>query len=278
MLESQWNSFCNLRDKAKDYYIASLKQFGVSYIPPNKEKPNSIYCPIRIAIEQCIEDEGNSYTVDNPIVYNHSLDLIEKDSEIKLILVGDNPGKEEQMHKNQRYLIGQAGRIADGFFARHNDLGINFRQNVIILNKTILHTPKTLVLKKLIKKDKLIEDFFISDQIWQARFALLLQKIFDVPVWIIGYSQLNEKGLFALYAKIIKEEIEDAHVAKREVCVRHGNFSTSKICCLPIFLYQHFSMNCFINQLKKEYDSNLSLKENLEKLGSKNRTKALECS
>jgi len=271
MLEHQWRAFCNLRDDAKEYYITSLKLFGAPYTMPHKEKPCIISYPLKNAIEQCIKDDGDDYAIDNPIVYNHNLDLIKKNDVIKLILVGDNPGKEEQKHSNQCYLVGQAGRIADGFFTKHNDLGINFRQNVIILNKTILHTPKTLILKKLIKKDKLIEDFFISDQLWQGRYAFLLQRVFDVPIWIVGYSQLTEKGLFASYANTIKKEIEGAYTIKKEAFINCASYPTFKIASQPVFLYQHFSMNCFIKQLKKESDSSFSLKENLEKLGLKNR-------
>jgi len=68
----------------------------------------------------------DSYNIETPMVYNHSLDLIEEKDEIYLILVGDNPGKEEQKHSNQRYLVGHSGRVAEGFFKRHKELEIDF--------------------------------------------------------------------------------------------------------------------------------------------------------
>ena len=60
------------------------------------------------------------------------MDRLTPDDEIKLIVIGDNPGKDEQLTKNQRYLVGQAGKIADGFFKRNPELGIDFRKNVVI--------------------------------------------------------------------------------------------------------------------------------------------------
>ena len=44
-----------------------------------------------------------------PIVYNTALDEITKNDDIKLIVIGDNPGKDEQLLQNQKYLVGQAG-------------------------------------------------------------------------------------------------------------------------------------------------------------------------
>ena len=251
MTNHEWQELIRIRNSFKNYCIESLQHFGEKYVSPSTFLDN-FQSSLKMCIEKAVED--TSYAIETPIVYNHSLDLIEENDEIRLILVGDNPGKEEQKHTNQRYLIGQAGRIAEGFFARNKELRIDFRKNVIILNKTILHTAKTLNLKKLIKEDKNIENFFIKDQVCQAKLALLLQENFKCPIWIVGYSELGEKGIFKYYDETIRKEIR--------------SFSN-------VFLYQHFSMNCFIKQLKTNYDKTLSLTENLEQLGTNNRKKIL---
>ena len=83
------------------------------------------------------------YSFETPIVYNRDLDKITQEDEIKLIVIGDNPGKDEQLQKNNRYLVGQAGKLADSFFKKNPTLNIDFRKNVIILNKTPVHSAKT---------------------------------------------------------------------------------------------------------------------------------------
>lgn len=253
MKSHEWQKIVKIRDSFKNYCIESLKLFGEEYTLPSVFPSNS-QSLLKTSIRKSIVDD--SYSIDTPMVYNHSLDLIEEKDDIYLILVGDNPGKEEQKHSNQRYLVGHSGRVAEGFFKRHKELKIDFRKNVIILNKSILHTPKTLNLKKLIKKEKSIENFFIKDQIWQAKLALSLQEIFNCPLWIIGYSELGEKGIFKYYAETIKKEIKEKDIPN-------------------LFLYQHFSMNCFIKQLKSNYNENLTMAENLKALGISNRKKIL---
>ena len=59
------------------------------------------------------EAKTPEYLFETPVVYNTDLDKLTCDDEIKLIVIGDNPGKDEQLLKNQRYLVGQAGKIAE---------------------------------------------------------------------------------------------------------------------------------------------------------------------
>lgn len=250
----EWKNFSKARDGFKKWCIDSLNSFGDVYYEPFS-KTSVLPSNLKKSIKASIKDEI-SYVIETPLVYNHSLDFITQNNDIKLILVGDNPGKEEQKKDIQRYLVGQAGRIAEGFFKRYDELGIDFRKNVIILNKTILHTPKTLFLKTLIKSNKKIENFFLIDQVFQAKYALCLQNIFMCPLWIVGYSQLKESGIFKNYSSTI--------IGKKEDAIKYG-----------IFLYQHFSMNCFIKDINSSYDDSLSMKENLEKLGINNRKKIL---
>ena len=104
------------------------------------------------------EKDTPEYPLENAVVYNTSLDSVTEEDDIHLIVVGDNPGKEEQFEKNRKYLVGQSGRIAEGFFRRNEELNTDFRKNVIILNKTPLHTAKTKhlnYLKNIIKTNSI---------------------------------------------------------------------------------------------------------------------------
>ena len=99
-------------------------------------------------------------------MYNRSIDDIKKEDDIKIILIGYNPGKDEQLERNRRYLVGQSGKIADGFFRKNPELGIDFRKNVLILNKTPLHTAKTKKLTLLIKEGPpLVANIILKNQI-----------------------------------------------------------------------------------------------------------------
>ena len=110
------------------------------------------------------------YSFETPIVYNRDLDKITQDDEIKLIVIGDNPGKDEQLQKNNRYLVGQAGKLADSFFKKNPTLNIDFRKNVIILNKTPVHSAKTNQLKFIIKNaSSELKKMILESQIWMAQ-------------------------------------------------------------------------------------------------------------
>lgn len=93
------------------------------------------------------------YNLETSIVYNKAYDEVQKTDKISFIVIGDNPGKEEQLSSNQKYLVGQSGRIAEGFFRRNPELSTDFRKNVLILNKTPVHTAKTVQLKYILKME-----------------------------------------------------------------------------------------------------------------------------
>ena len=137
MNNNQWKYFCDFR--------AAFKQ---------KVQEWTVCVPqLRDLQKKAAELAGTPvYPFENPVVYNTDLDKITAADDIKLIVIGDNPGKDEQLNKNQRYLCGQAGKLAEGFFKNHPDLGIDFRRNVIILNKTPIHSAKTAQLKTMIKQ------------------------------------------------------------------------------------------------------------------------------
>ena len=208
------------------------------------------------------------YELQTPIVYNTALDEITQNDEIKLIVIGDNPGKDEQLIKNQKYLVGQAGKLGNNFFKNHEELGIDFRKNVIILNKTPIHSAKTNQLKKFATfGGKEIEDLLKQTQIWMAQeTAKLHQNLLkgsenkDYPqLWLVGYSELKEKGIFTDYKNELKRQYQTSEEAKNAWA--------------NVFVYQHFSMNRFSIDLKEfsTENKNLDLKTQLKTLGKKHK-------
>lgn len=208
------------------------------------------------------------YSFENSIVYNSDLDRLTKDDQIKLIVIGDNPGKDEQLNINQKYLCGQAGKIAEGWFKKNLELKIDFRKNVIILNKTPVHSAKTVQLKTIMKKGgKKITDLINESQLWMAEeTSKLHQKLCEASenntnpeLWLVGYSELKEKGFFSGYRDCLKKTY-----------LENGS---KEIFEKSVFVYQHFSMNRFsidLGDFSSKNTSN-SLKENLIQLGTLHR-------
>lgn len=268
------------------------------------------------------------YPIETPIVYNTALDEITENDDIRIIVIGDNPGKSEQLATNRKYLVGQAGKIAEGFFRRNPELGIDFRKNAIILNKTPLHTAKTRELAMFVDKassaskaggvnkanvaprtrgatqadaalkapvamqadaaDKAASDkqtdavsralgaayersvvsaapsvahriaaLLDETQQFMARETAALQKALDTPqspcaIWLVGYAELKPRGLFTTYRDILADEYR----ARPES---------------ELYVFQHFSMNCFTTDLKKRADPDRSLAENLRVIGCEHR-------
>ena len=209
-----------------------------------------------IVVQNKAKDFFNNvdYELQTPIVYNTALDEITQNDEIKLIVIGDNPGKDEQLTKNQKYLVGQAGKLGNNFFKNHEELGIDFRKNVIILNKTPVHSAKTNHLKKFASfGGKEIEDLIKETQIWMAQeTAKLHQNLLKVSenkdfpqLWLVGYSELKEKGIFTDYKNELKKQYQTSE--------------ESKNAWDNVFVYQHFSMNRFSIDLKEFSTENKDL-------------------
>ena len=184
-----------------------------------------------------------SYTIETPVVYNTALDCVTADDEIKLILVADNPGRREQAAENRRYLVGPSGKIAKKFFTDNPSLGIDFTKNVIILNKTPIHTPRTVELKEL------CIDLEESQRV-MVDLLLEFYKTFGCHVWIIGYSEMRKKGIFEVYTEKLKD-----------ICKTNKDFYKQ------LFLYRHFSMNQFTVDLKKKTSADETVAKNLKKIG-----------
>ncbi len=219
-------------------------------------------------------DKVPDYPVENSVLYSTDLDKFTKESDIKLILIGDNPGKNEQLNINKKYLCGQAGKLAASFFDSNKSLKVNWNKNVLILNKTPLHSAKTKELVKMLElaqgEQKIqLEKLITDSQIWCAKNTEKLHKelntLSNVPVancfiWIVGYSELKKKGIFNPY--------------KEALCSFYKDWANTSL-KNSLLVFQHFSMNRFSIDLKLNYNKILSPAENLYQLGFRHRKEIL---
>jgi len=207
-------------------------------------------------IQQKLADNRSetSYIVETPVVYNSALDGITANDTIKLILVADNPGRREQAKENRRYLTGPSGKIANNFFTGNPSLGIDFLKNVIILNKTPIHSPRTIELKTLCsideKKSSLITGELEKSQKNMADLLLQFHEALCCPVWITGYSEMKKGGIFEAYT----ERLKTIYKLKEKLLN-------------SVFIYRHFSMNQFIIDLKKQAHIGENTQASLKRIG-----------
>lgn len=254
MTDTEWRAFTAFRTDFKAACLRWVAQCGYEYSAPDEpltcvQKAVGQGMLHRLQREAAQENKTPAYSHETPVVYNHSLDEVRVSDQIKLIIISDNPGKNEQLHKNQRYLIGQAGKVAENFFRRNSDLGIDFRRNVIILNKTPVHTAKTKELGYLLQHGGVqFQRLFEETQLWLAGKTAALQRALGCPLWLVGYGELRKKSLFTPYAEELRKQYRRDPEA-------------------PVFVFQHFSMNCFSIDLKKLSDAHKSTSENLRSIG-----------
>ncbi len=232
----------------KEQY-ADVEEFRKNF--KKKIEEWNLVAPNLMGLQQAAAKEAKTpeYPFETPIVYNRALDEISENDEIKLIVIGDNPGKDEQLLKNNRYLVGQAGKLGEGFFRKNPELKIDFRKNVIILNKTPIHSAKTVQLKYIAKNGgQKIGSLIEETELWMAKETANLAKKLNSEIWLVGYSELKPKGIFIKYRNQLKQYAD----------------------WKKIFVYQHFSMNRFSIDLKDfmQAHKELSLKEALFQLGT----------
>jgi len=221
---------------------------------------------LRAILQELVDGRSLAYKVETPIVYNGSLDDVNRDSDIRLILVADNPGRREQAAENRRYLVGPSGKIAEKFFRDNPALGMDFRKNVIILNKTPIHTPRTVELRELCRLGgpplaaALAESQRLMVRLLvEFRQALACDDGTALPVWITGYSEMKKGGVFDVYTNELKTVYAGDSAAP-------GN---------TVFLYRHFSMNQFTIDLKRQALPGESLAKTLCRIGTAYRQRFL---
>ena len=246
MTNQQWKAFCAFKQEFREICKRWKDEFSEILNPLQKISAN--------------QDKVPDYPIENPIVYNTALDEITQNDEIKLIVIGDNPGKNEQLQINQKYLVGLSGKIADNFFKKNPELKTDFRKNVIILNKTPIHTAKTKELLFLANQNEKIKNLLKESQIWMAKKTVELHIALGCKMWLVGYAEVKEKGIFKEYRNTLFSEYQKSQDAKNAY--------------QKFFIFQHFSMNRFLIDLNEftknlpESEKNISLESRLEKLGS----------
>ncbi|MCR4580331.1 MAG: hypothetical protein K5681_08290 [Treponema sp.] len=250
MTDRQWEIFCDFRDS----FSRKVAEWE-DRLPNLKD----------LQREAALAQGTPTYSFETPVVYNRALDDLSQADDIKLIVIGDNPGKEEQLLCNNRYLVGQAGRIAEGYFRKNPELGVDFRSNVIILNKTPVHSAKTSQLRAMVKLGG--EEFAAllkESQCWCAQATAKLHsdlcqaasdKGLAPELWLVGYSELKAKGIFEGY----RDELKAYY--KQNGLPEAWN---------RVYVFQHFSMNRFTIDLAdytKKNGCDAALKERIHSLG-----------
>jgi len=206
-----------------------------------------------------LRSDGGIYKIETPVVYNTALDDITINDEIKLILVADNPGRREQASENRRYLVGPSGKIADKFFNNNPILGINFKKNVMILNKTPIHSPRTAELRKLCNMETGTSILTALEKSQRAMASLLFtfHEALACPVWITGYSEMRKNGIFEVFTNTLKDLYLNNDLFKN------------------VFVYRHFSMNQFTIDLKQQSLPGENIIKSLERIGTAYKQKIL---
>lgn len=256
----------SMRTETYDVIDAIRKEFHGLVQIWSTDNPYLLEAQERLRAKQGYDD----YRVETSIVYNRALDDISPDDEIKVILVADNPGKKEQLAVNNRYLVGQSGKLAEGWFRR--ELGIDFRREVLILNKTPVHTPKTAELDILAKSSGLhrhrLEALLAGSQAAMADLAWRLYvalcgtgssgTLSKGPVlWISGVGELRKGGLFEIY----RDELF-RRLARSSPEERRG-----------VWAFNHFSMNQFAIEIKRKAKLGTPIAEELARIGPENRVR-----
>ena len=240
MTETQWHALCDFRTDFK----AKCAEWDETYSP--------LLRPLLQKITA--ENDSTPYPIENPVVYNTALDDITADSDIKVIVIGDNPGKNEQSNAFKKYLVGQSGKIAQSFFEKNREFALDFRKNTIILNKTPIHTAKTVHLKLLAKADPRIFSAIRETQMYMAQktaeLHIKMARESAVELWLVGYAEIKKHGVFELYRESLKNAYENAPRSWENV-----------------FAFQHFSMNRFTIDLKAHTPSDTPLVTALKNLG-----------
>lgn len=196
------------------------------------------------------------YELFRTVVYNSQLDRINPE-QVRLILVGDNPGMEEQ--KQNAYLVGKSGRMADNFFS--GNYGYDFYKNVLIMNKTPLHTKSTSQLTEINRK---YPGFIRETQEYMAGLIYDLAEILEVPVFVTGFAGCRTpdgqwlrttaagKPLSSQAAPWFFRTLKQKFMQRKDL----------------LFLFKHFSYGNFSRDLNPLAAKGMKVQDAVKKIGS----------
>ena len=227
MTKEQFKKFCSFRDE----FRKQTALWNEEYNKVLKEKIESL----------------SGCEITNSFIYNEKLDEINENDNIKYIWIQDNPGYNEMLQN--RYAVGASGKAGQNFM-KNEGLAEDFDREVIVLNKSPIHTKVTAVLSKL--KNREIQD---ETQRYMAKAIFTVYNIFECDLWILGISNL--KGIFGTFSKDMEKLYKNSALNKK------------------MFLYYHFSQG----QFKKAYNLEANTlgtddpDKILESIGIKNRKK-----
>lgn len=227
MTKEQFKKFCSFRDE----FRKQTALWNEEYNKVLKEKIESL----------------SGCEITNSFIYNEKLDEINENDNIKYIWIQDNPGYNEMLQN--RYAVGASGKAGQNFM-KNEGLAEDFDREVIVLNKSPIHTKVTAVLSKL--KNREIQD---ETQRYMAKAIFTVHNIFECDLWILGISNL--KGIFGTFSKDMEKLYKNSALNKK------------------MFLYYHFSQG----QFKKAYNLEVNTlgtddtDKILESIGIKNRKK-----
>ena len=227
MTKEQFKKFCSFRDE----FRKQTALWNEEYNKVLKEKIESL----------------SGCEITNSFIYNEKLDEINENDNIKYIWIQDNPGYNEMLQN--RYAVGASGKAGQNFM-KNEGLAEDFDREVIVLNKSPIHTKVTAVLSKL--KNREIQD---ETQRYMAKAIFTVHNIFECDLWILGISNL--KGIFGTFSKDVEKLYKNSALNKK------------------MFLYYHFSQG----QFKKAYNLEANTlgtddpDKILESIGIKNRKK-----
>ena len=227
MTKEQFEKFCSFRDE----FRKQTALWNEEYNKVLKERIESL----------------SGCEITNSFIYNEKLDEINENDNIKYIWIQDNPGYNEMLQN--RYAVGASGKAGQNFM-KNEGLAEDFDREVIVLNKSPIHTKVTAVLSKL--KNREIQD---ETQRYMAKAIFTVHNIFECDLWILGISNL--KGIFGTFSKDLEKLYKNSALNKK------------------MFLYYHFSQG----QFKKAYNLEANTlgtddpDKILESIGIKNRKK-----
>lgn len=240
MTDEQWNAFVTFRNE----YKRLCNEW-------NKLSPKLLPLQRELA--------GKDYNVETSIVFNRAYDEMTENDDINLIVIGDNPGKDEQLSEKNRYFVGKSGIVAENFFKKNPELNMDFRKKTIIMNKTPIHTAKTKQLKDLAKKGgseirELIELSQVKCAEITARLHMGLGS--GTQLWLVGHSELKKGGVFLKYKDALRASYGDSSVWDK------------------VFLLNHFSMGRFSVDLKdfQKLNPDVPLAEALYQIGTRHKS------